>query len=61
MKGNIVNTLGHGSNPYLYCIIDNLPSCSCPQGQVNNELNDYCVPFKDCPSKESVVHCSLYY
>ena len=49
------------SNPYLHCISDNLPGCSCPRDQVIDELNNRCVPFKDCPSKKSTVHFSIYY
>ena len=49
------------NNTHLHCISDNLPGCSCPRDQVIDELNNRCVPFKDCPSKKSTVHFSIYY
>ena len=40
------------SNLHLHCISDNLPGCSCPQGEVINELNNSCVYFRYSSSIE---------
>ena len=38
------------SNSHLHCIINNLLGCSCPQGQVIDELNNSCIYIRDCSS-----------
>ena len=40
------------SNPHLLCAGEGQPGCSCPLGQVIDEMNNRCVQLKDCPSKE---------
>ena len=56
------------SNPHLLCAGEGEPGCSCPLGQVIDEINNRCVQPKDCPSKEmnerrqkEEVKCFLHY
>ena len=39
------------SNPHLLCAGDGQPGCSCPLGQVIDEMNNRCVYPNECPSK----------
>ena len=39
------------SNPHLLCAGEGQPGCSCPKGQVIDEMNNRCVSPNDCPSK----------
>ena len=40
------------SNPHLLCAGDGQPGCSCPLGQVIDEMNNRCVYPNECPSKK---------
>ena len=43
------------SNPHLLCAGEGRPGCSCPTGQVIDEMNNRCVHPNDCPSKSIVM------
>ncbi|XP_019853716.1 PREDICTED: uncharacterized protein LOC109583018 [Amphimedon queenslandica] len=40
------------SNPHLLCAGEGQPGCSCPLGQVIDEMNNRCVQLKDCPKPD---------
>ncbi|XP_019853361.1 PREDICTED: uncharacterized protein LOC105313106 isoform X2 [Amphimedon queenslandica] len=40
------------SNPHLLCAGEGQPGCSCPLGQVIDEMNNHCVQLKDCPKPD---------
>ena len=43
------------SNPHLLCAGDGQPGCSCPLGQVIDEMNNRCVSPNECPSKKETL------
>uniref|UniRef100_A0A1X7V3D2 Uncharacterized protein n=1 Tax=Amphimedon queenslandica TaxID=400682 RepID=A0A1X7V3D2_AMPQE len=40
------------SNPHLLCAGEGQPGCSCPLGQVIDEMNNRCVQPKNCPKPD---------
>ena len=50
------DTCTHTCTMFHYiCAQDNLPSCSCPSGQVIDEEKGRCVYPQDCPSKKCFI------
>ena len=41
------------SNPHLLCAGEGQPGCSCPMGQVIDEMNNRCVHPNNGPSKNN--------
>ena len=39
------------TNPHLLCVGEGQPGCSCPKGQLIDEMNNHCVHPDNCPSK----------